>query len=78
MKAEMRMYPCFDADGISWERVLSEWKWLAAAEFRLLAVSAFGDLFLQDVHGGVHWLDVRGREILYDRKFQEEVPRGRN
>jgi hypothetical protein len=36
----MRMYPCFEVAGISWERVLSEWKWLAAGAFRLLAVSA--------------------------------------
>jgi hypothetical protein len=75
MKAEMRMYPCFEVDGISWERVLSEWKWLGAGEFRLLAVSAFGDLFLQDVHGGVHWLDVAGGKFSTiansTKKFRE-------
>jgi hypothetical protein len=54
---------------------LSEWKWLAAGEFRLLAVSAFGDLFLQDVHGGVHWLDVTGGKLSTiansEKKFRE-------
>ncbi|MGA8430126.1 MAG: hypothetical protein WB729_09915 [Candidatus Sulfotelmatobacter sp.] len=52
------MYPCFDVEGISAERLLSEWKWLAPGEFSLLAVNAFGDLFLQDARGSVHRLDV--------------------
>jgi hypothetical protein len=53
----MGMYPCFDIDGISAEKLLREWKWLAPGEFSLLAVNAFGDLFLQDTHGSVHRLN---------------------
>jgi len=52
------MHPCFDIDGISVEKLLREWKWLAPGEFSLLAVNAFGDLFIQDVHGRVYRLDV--------------------
>jgi hypothetical protein len=58
------MYPCFDIDGISTERLLREWKWLAPGEFSLLAVNAFGDLFLQGAGGSsVHRLDVTGGTI---------------
>jgi hypothetical protein len=58
------MYPCFDIDGISAEMLLREWKWLTSEEFSLLAVNAFGDLFLQDVGGRVHWLDVTNGTIF--------------
>jgi hypothetical protein len=58
------MYLCFDIDGISSERLLHEWKWLAPGEFGLLAVNAFGDLFLQDVHGSVQRLDVTSGTIF--------------
>ncbi len=57
------MYPCFDTDGISSERLLSEWKWLAFGELSLLAVNAFGDLFLTNVQGAVHWLDITAGRI---------------
>src|SRR5580698_1835951 len=58
------MYPCFDIDGISAEILLREWKWLTSEEFSLLAVNAFGDLFLQDVGGRVHRLDVTSGTIF--------------
>jgi len=57
------MYPCFDIDEISSERLLQEWKWLAPGEFRLLAVNPFAGLFLQDAHGSLHRLDVTGGTI---------------
>jgi hypothetical protein len=57
------MYPCFDIDGISAERLLLEWKWLVFGEVSLLAVNPFGDLFLQDTHGRVHRLDVTSGTI---------------
>jgi|ERR1700722_2465703 len=52
------MYPCFDVDGLSVERLLADWKWLAPEEFSLVAVNSFGDLFLQDVRGAVNRLDI--------------------
>lgn len=58
------MYSCFDIDGISAEMLLREWKWLTLEEFSLLAVNAFGDLFLQDVGGRVHRLDVTSGTIF--------------
>jgi len=57
------MYHCFNIEGISAERLVKEWKWLVLGEFSLLAVNAFGDLFLQDAGGSVHRLDVTGGTI---------------
>jgi hypothetical protein len=57
------MYPCFDVEGISVERLLQEWKWLVAGDFSLLAVNVFGDLFLKNTQGTVCRLDVSGGEI---------------
>jgi hypothetical protein len=57
------MYPCFDIDGISGEKLLGEWKWLVPGEFAWVAVNAFGDLFLEDANGAVHWLDVTSGTI---------------
>jgi hypothetical protein len=52
------MYPCFDVEGLSLEELIREWKWLVAGRFLLLAVNAFGDLFLEAADGSVHRLDV--------------------
>jgi hypothetical protein len=66
------MYPCFDIDGIATERLLREWKWLAPGEFELLAVNAFGDLFLRDFQGSVHRLDVTSGTISSIATSSEE------
>jgi hypothetical protein len=58
------MYPYFDIDGISAEKLLREWKWLAPGEFDLLAVNAYGDLFLHDAHGIVHRLDLTSGTLI--------------
>ena len=57
------MYPYFDADGISVERLLAEWKWLLREDYGLVAINAFGDLFLKSAQGIFHRLDVSGGKI---------------
>ena len=57
------MYPYFDIDGISAATLLREWKWLTLGEFTLVAVNAFGDLFLQDAEGSVHRLAITSGTI---------------
>ena len=57
------MYPCFEIDGISAETLLHEWRWLVRGDFTLLAVNAFGDLFLEDFVGIVHRLDITNGKI---------------
>jgi hypothetical protein len=55
---EMKTYPSFDVEGIALDDLLREWRWLVAGNFSLLAVNAFGDLFLADTNGRVHRLDI--------------------
>ena len=57
------MFPGLEIAGISAERLLGEWKWLVPGEFALLAVNAFGDLFLEDANRAVHWVDVTSGTI---------------
>jgi hypothetical protein len=54
------------------DRLLAEWRWLCPAKMQLIARNAFGDLFLCDEGGHVHWLDVgAGRlEKLTDSEEQ--------
>ena len=58
------MYPCFDVDGLSTDQLLREWKWMISGTFELLAVNAYGDLFLKDSLGAVHCLDVTAGKII--------------
>jgi hypothetical protein len=71
------MYPYFDVDGLSVDELLSEWRWLCPGNFRLIAVNAFGDLFLEDKSGAIHRLDTSGgylnRIAESVRQFNEEA-----
>ena len=69
------MYPCFDVDGISLDRLLQKWKWLVGGEFKLLAVNAFGDLYLEGVDGVVKRLDIAGGEVSAIARSRHEFER---
>lgn len=40
------------------DALLDDWRWLVGRNVQLLLVSAFGDLFLRDGAGTVHWLET--------------------
>jgi hypothetical protein len=44
-------------------RVLSAWAWLLRSPYRLLGLSNFGDLFLEDADGSVKMLDLVACEL---------------
>jgi hypothetical protein len=52
------MYPYFDVDGLSVERLLEEWRWLCPGKLRLVAVDAFADLFFEGSDCAVNRLDT--------------------
>jgi hypothetical protein len=66
------MYPCFEVEGLSAERLLREWRWLAPGEFTLLAVNPFGDLFLKSAKGTVHRIDITAGTISVVADSEEE------
>jgi|SRR5580700_5730691 hypothetical protein len=48
----------FPVSHLDVDRLLANWRWLFPAKMQLVARNAFGDLFLCDEAGHVHWLDV--------------------
>jgi len=52
--------PAADVDA---PRVLSTWAWLLRRPYRLLGLSAFGDLFLEDADGSIKMLDLVACEL---------------
>ena len=52
------MYPYFDVADVATGELLKTWRWFCPEELRLVAVDAFGDLFLEDSRGAIHRLDV--------------------
>ncbi|MEL6108826.1 MAG: T6SS immunity protein Tdi1 domain-containing protein [Planctomycetota bacterium] len=45
-------------DGLDFDALLAEWRWLVPNSMSPVVVSALGDLFLVDADGLVHWLDT--------------------
>lgn len=48
----------FSVTHLSVEQLLAQWRWLCPLPVTLVARNAFGDLFLKDEGGRIHWLDV--------------------
>lgn len=46
-------------DHLPLESMLSDWRWLVPPEFTPVLMTAFGDVFLCDVSGAVHFLDSK-------------------
>ena len=49
---------CFLVDHLDVERLLAEWHWLCPGPMKLVARTAFADLFLRDQAGHIFHLDV--------------------
>jgi hypothetical protein len=45
-------------DGLPFDSLLSDWRWLVSPEFTPVLMTAFGDLFLCDQSGHIHFLDL--------------------
>ena len=45
-------------DGLDFDTLLEEWRWLVPETMSPVVVSALGDLFLVDADDSVHWLDT--------------------
>jgi hypothetical protein len=58
--AEELYTPAVDVDAT---RVISMWAWFLPRPYRLLGLSAFGDLFLEDSDGSIKMLDLVACEL---------------
>ena len=50
-------------DGLSSSELLEDWAWLCKKPHTLVAMTNFGDMFLSDESGGVHFLDLVSGEL---------------
>jgi hypothetical protein len=45
-------------EGLRFDALLSDWRWLVGTNYTPILITAFGDLFLRDDEGRVHFLDL--------------------
>ena len=62
-------------DGLPFDEMLSDWRWLVSPDFTPVLMTAFGDLFLRDKSGRVHFLDLMAGEFKPVAESQEEFDR---
>jgi hypothetical protein len=62
-------------DGVPFALLLSDWRWLVSPEFKPVLMTTFGDLFLCDQSGGIHFLDLMSGEFKQVAESQEEFDR---
>lgn len=62
-------------DGLSFDSLLSDWRWLVSPDFAPFLLTAFGDLFLRDQSGRIHFLDLMSGEFKQVAASQEEFDR---
>jgi len=61
--------------GLPFESLLSDWRWLVQPDFTPVLMTAFGDLFLRDEAGRIHFLDLMSGEFKPVAASQEEFDR---
>ena len=62
-------------DSLNVESLLSDWRWLVVGNYTSVLMTAFGDLFLRDEVGNIHFLDVTSGEFKQVAESQEEFHR---
>ena len=50
-------------DGLDRDRLLSDWRWLVPDDLQLVSMTLFGDCFLKDRQGSIHFLDTLGGRL---------------
>ena len=59
-------------DGVDFNDLLSEWRWLVGQEYQPVIISALGDLFLRQDDGRIFWLNTGSGELAEVAKDAEE------
>ena len=50
-------------EGLQFESLLADWRWLVNGTFIPVHMTVFGDLFFTGDNGGIHFLDLMGGEF---------------
>jgi hypothetical protein len=59
-------------DGLAFDRLLADWRWLVQPSYRPVLMTAFGDLFLRDETGHVHFLDLMAGDFKQVATSEDE------
>jgi hypothetical protein len=62
-------------EGLAFDSLPSDWHWLVSSDFTPLLMTAFGDLFLRDKLGRVHFLDLMSGEFKQVAESRKEFDR---
>ena len=62
-------------EGLSSEELLEDWAWLLRRTFTLIALNNFGDMFLRDEGGEVHFLELAAGQVTTIAGSMEEFHR---
>jgi hypothetical protein len=62
-------------DGIQFDRLLEDWRWLIQSNSTPILMTAFGDLFLRDPVGHIYFLDLMAGEFKEVAPSEEEFER---
>ena len=75
MRMEVPAHLIIKTDRIPFEALLSDWRWLVSPDFTPVMMTAFGDLFLRDQSGRIHFLDLMAGEFRQVAESQEQFDR---
>ena len=59
-------------DGVDFNDLLSEWRWLVGEEYEPVIISALGDLFLRHEDGRIFWLNAGWGQLTEVAKDPDE------
>ena len=62
-------------DGLPFDSLLCDWRWLVSPVFTPVLMTAFGELFLRDQSGHIHFLDLMSGQLKQVAASQEEFDR---
>jgi len=62
-------------DGLPFDSLLSDWQWLISSNYTPVLMTAFGDLFLRDGEGRIHFLDLMSGEFKQVAASQDAFDR---
>jgi hypothetical protein len=62
-------------DNLAVDSLLADWRWLVQPAFMPVLMTAFGDLFLRDEAGHIHFLDLMSGEFKQVAESEEEFAR---
>jgi hypothetical protein len=58
--------------GLPFDLLLEDWRWLVSAHYMPILMTAFGDLFLRDASGSVHFLDLMAGQFRQVAKSEDQ------